>query len=89
MMKKKGDYEQSIERCVDAAYVEELKNVSTPIAENARREMFGEERFRAVISRTRKMDSKEIIANILDEVHEFCGEYPQSDDITLMVVRVV
>jgi tetratricopeptide (TPR) repeat protein len=39
MMRKKGDYEQSIERCVDAAYVEELKNVSTPIAENARREI--------------------------------------------------
>lgn len=57
-------------------------------AENTRREMFGEERLRAAISKVRGMDSKTIITKILHEVKEFSGEQPQSDDITLMVIKV-
>jgi serine phosphatase RsbU (regulator of sigma subunit) len=50
--------------------------------------MFGEGRLRDAIFRTRGMDSKTIMDKILDEVNEFCGDYPQSDDITLMIIRV-
>jgi len=57
-------------------------------AENARLEMFGEEHLRAVITRDRGMDSKVIVSKILEEVRDFCGDYPQSDDITLMVIKV-
>jgi sigma-B regulation protein RsbU (phosphoserine phosphatase) len=57
-------------------------------AENTSRDMFGEDRLRAAIGRVRGMDSKEIMTKILDEVKEFCGGQPQSDDITLMVVKV-
>ncbi|MDD4136322.1 MAG: SpoIIE family protein phosphatase [Methanoregula sp.] len=57
-------------------------------AENASQTMFGEARLRAVISQTRGMDSKAIMSKILEEVKAFTGEYPQSDDITLMVIKV-
>ena len=57
-------------------------------AENNRKDRFGQERLREVISRTRRMDSKEIITKILDQVREFSGDLPQSDDITLMVIKV-
>ena len=58
-------------------------------AENARLEMFGEERLRNVISQSRTQPSTGIITNILDDVRLFCGDHPQSDDITLMVISVV
>jgi len=58
-------------------------------AENNRQEMFGEARLRDVIARYQGMDSKAMMAKILDEVKAFCGDYPQSDDITLMIIRTV
>ena len=57
-------------------------------AENCRLEQFGEERLRAAISQSRGMDSKAIMSKILHEVKEFTGEQPQSDDITLMIIKV-
>jgi sigma-B regulation protein RsbU (phosphoserine phosphatase) len=58
-------------------------------AENARLEMFGEERLRNVIFQSSTQPSNEIITNILNKVRTFCGDHPQSDDITLMVISVV
>lgn len=58
-------------------------------AENAERNMFGEDRLRGVIGRNRHLGAKEIIAEILTDVKAFSGDYPQSDDITLMVVKVM
>ncbi|MDO8873408.1 MAG: SpoIIE family protein phosphatase [Methanoregula sp.] len=57
-------------------------------AENAQQDMFGEERLHEVIRAFRKLPAQEIIAAILKSVQSFCGNYPQSDDITLMVIRV-
>jgi sigma-B regulation protein RsbU (phosphoserine phosphatase) len=57
-------------------------------AENAREEMFGEERLYEVIRASKKLPSAEIITAILESVRTFCGGYAQSDDITLMVIRV-
>ena len=50
--------------------------------------MYGEDRLRSVIGRSRTADAREIIAGILGDVKEFSGDHPQSDDITLMVIRV-
>jgi len=58
-------------------------------AENAALSMFGEERLRAAISRNRGLRAKEIITEILADVRAFTGDHPQSDDITLMVVKVM
>ena len=57
-------------------------------AENANEEMYGEERLHEVIRASRKLPAQEIITAILASVRSFCGGYPQSDDITLMVIRV-
>lgn len=56
---------------------------------NAREEMFGDERLRAVIRRTTGLPCAEIIAAIRQEVAAFCGKAPQFDDITLMVLKVL
>ena len=58
-------------------------------AMNAREDMFGEERLYEVIRHVNGLNAGEILTNILNAVKEFTGDYPQSDDITLMVVRVV
>ena len=58
-------------------------------AMNVREEMFGEERLYDVIRQLKGLSAEEILAKILTTVKEFTGDYPQSDDITLMVVRVV
>jgi len=58
-------------------------------AENARQEMFGEDRLRTVICQSRAQPPADIITKILNDVRMFCGDHPQSDDITLMVISVV
>ena len=58
-------------------------------AMNVREDMFGEERLYDVIRQSDGLRAEEILAKILTSVKEFTGEYPQSDDITLLVVRVV
>jgi sigma-B regulation protein RsbU (phosphoserine phosphatase) len=56
-------------------------------AENALKEMYGEGRLRETIASVRTLPASEIMAAILASVHEFTGDNPQSDDITLMVIR--
>ena len=58
-------------------------------AMNAREDMFGETRLYDVIRQLKGLRAEEILAKILTAVKEFTGDYPQSDDITLMIVRVV
>jgi sigma-B regulation protein RsbU (phosphoserine phosphatase) len=56
-------------------------------AENAVQELFGEERLRQTITEVRTRSAAEILAAVLAAVHAFTGSTPQSDDITLMVIR--
>jgi phosphoserine phosphatase RsbU/P len=56
-------------------------------AENAQREMFGLERLKEIILASTALSSQHIIEAILTAVRTYTGEYPQSDDITLMVIR--
>ena len=83
----------------DAEYTAETATVNTgdvvvlytdgiTEAENAQLDMYGEERLYAVIRASRKLPAAEIITAILESVRSFCGDHPQSDDITLMVIRV-
>ncbi|MGA2121406.1 MAG: hypothetical protein ABSG49_05110 [Methanoregula sp.] len=32
---------------------------------------------------------QEIISGLLEDIRQFCGTAPQSDDITLVVIRVI
>jgi len=58
-------------------------------AENARQEMYGEDRLREIIRAAAAESSQEMINRILESVRAFSGDYPQSDDITLMIIRTV
>jgi sigma-B regulation protein RsbU (phosphoserine phosphatase) len=56
-------------------------------AEDAQLDMFGVERLKDVTIAARALPSGDIIQEILNAVRTFTGDHPQSDDITLMVIR--
>ncbi len=56
-------------------------------AENEKQEMFDLSRLQETILASRSRTAKEMSAAILDAVRKFTRGYPQSDDITLMIIR--
>jgi sigma-B regulation protein RsbU (phosphoserine phosphatase) len=56
-------------------------------AMNAQEEMFGEERIAAVIDQHKNAPASEIIDHLVSAVKTFAAGYPQSDDITVVVMR--
>jgi sigma-B regulation protein RsbU (phosphoserine phosphatase) len=55
---------------------------------NPRDEEFGEERLIDFIKKNRARPVQDIIDGLLDAIKQFTGSAPQSDDITLVVLRV-
>ena len=55
---------------------------------NPEDEEFGEERLMNYLQKHRTYPVQEIIDGLIDEIRSFCGSRPQSDDITLVVMRV-
>jgi len=55
---------------------------------NQREDIFGTDRLLEVIRKSALKSAEEIIAGIRKAIREFVGPVPQSDDITLIVVRV-
>ncbi len=58
-----------------------------PEAQNAAEEFFGEEKLLEICRRHAGLSAEKLQAAILDAVHQFRGDHPPSDDITLMVLR--
>ena len=58
-------------------------------ARNPRSEMFGKPRLREIIRRLAGSPAHEIIAAVLQEVDTFCHPLPRTDDITLVIVKMV
>jgi phosphoserine phosphatase RsbU/P len=56
-------------------------------AMNEREELYGEERMIKLIKKSRDKSSKEIINLILKDVKHFVDNYPQHDDMTMLVVK--
>jgi sigma-B regulation protein RsbU (phosphoserine phosphatase) len=56
-------------------------------AMNAQEEMFGEERIAAVIDQNKHASASEIIDHLVSAVKTFTAGHPQSDDITVVVMR--
>ncbi len=56
-------------------------------AMNAKREEFGEQRLLNVIKKYHHLAANEMAEKILDEIKEFTGGYPQSDDITFVIIK--
>jgi sigma-B regulation protein RsbU (phosphoserine phosphatase) len=56
-------------------------------AMNANHEQFGEERLQALLIENKQKTAEEIIDIVVKEVRRHAGAHPQSDDITIMVVK--
>ena len=56
-------------------------------AMNSKGEMFGEDRISALLRKNQNTASEKIIDNIFEAVKKFAGTAPQSDDITMVVVK--
>jgi serine phosphatase RsbU (regulator of sigma subunit) len=56
-------------------------------AMNARRQMFDEERLSEVLRRSHQLPPEQIIGRIIEAVTNFCAGVPQTDDITLVVIK--
>jgi sigma-B regulation protein RsbU (phosphoserine phosphatase) len=56
-------------------------------AMNAAEEMFGEERIAAVIDQHKHAPASEVIDHLVSAVKSFAAGHPQSDDITVVVMR--
>ena len=56
-------------------------------AENARRELFGEERLLATARTIAREPAREQVAIINEAVHNFVGAAPQSDDLTMLSIK--
>jgi len=50
-------------------------------------EEFGEERLRSCLNACRKESSADTIGRVFEEIRGFCADTPQSDDITMLVIR--
>jgi len=58
-------------------------------ATNAAEELFSEERLRNIILRNRSLSATGLTKEILDSINQFSSGQPQSDDITLFIVKVL
>ncbi|HEX9935274.1 MAG TPA: SpoIIE family protein phosphatase, partial [bacterium] len=50
-------------------------------------ELYSEERFESFLNRMKSLSSKDLVEHTMAEVKRFTAEAPQSDDITLVVIR--
>ncbi len=58
-------------------------------AMNEKLNEFGEDKFLEIVAENRHLTSSQMIELILKEVKEFASNYPQNDDITLVVIKVL
>jgi len=58
-------------------------------AMNERLDEFGEKKFLEIIEKNRHLSSSRMIDLILKEIRDFAASYPQNDDITLVVIKVL
>ncbi len=56
-------------------------------AQDARGQLFGNGRLRAIISANRHAGAERILEAIVDAIRAFVGDTPQSDDFTLVIVK--
>lgn len=56
-------------------------------ASNPANELFGEDRLQSVLVNNRSLPTRDIVRSVLDSVARHCSGAPQSDDLTLFLVR--
>jgi sigma-B regulation protein RsbU (phosphoserine phosphatase) len=56
-------------------------------AMNSDHQLFGEERFRAAVAARAEAGAQQILDSVVDAIKAHTGDTPQSDDVTLLVVK--
>jgi len=56
-------------------------------ATNTEGEMYEDDRLKRLLLNSRKQSPEELTESVLDEINDFTGGAPQSDDITMMILR--
>lgn len=56
-------------------------------AQNDKEEMFGVKNLISVINSNRKHSAQDIIDKVFDDVYEFCANYEQLDDLSLIIIK--
>jgi len=51
-------------------------------------EEFGEERLRKLVASSLSLSASELMSRITETVHDWCGDRPLQDDLTLVVMKV-
>jgi len=77
------------ERQIDVAPGDLLVFYTDGVTEamNAAGELFGEERLQATVTANQSASAQQVLEAIIDALKTFTGDTPQSDDLTLCVVR--
>ena len=83
------DCPEPVELSLDSGDVLLLYTDGSEEAANADGEMFGEQRLHATLIAGASGSAAEIVASVHDAVHEFCGDVPLEDDLTLVAIKVV
>ena len=58
-------------------------------AQNSSQEMFGKNRFKDVVREHAARPAKEIIQAVIDQVDNFRSPLDKTDDVTLVVVKII
>ena len=74
--------------CLEAGDTLFLYTDGVTEAMNGRKELFGEKRLAAALSRLRDSDPEGICRGLLEELAHFVGQSEPSDDITMLAVRL-
>ena len=56
-------------------------------AMNSKHELFSEERLEEELARLKDLPVGDIIAGVMEAIHNYSGDEPQTDDITVMIIR--
>ena len=59
-----------------------------PEAQNMHEDDLSDERLMAILGANRKLGCKDLIHSVTGEVSAFTGDAPQSDDISMLAVRL-
>jgi sigma-B regulation protein RsbU (phosphoserine phosphatase) len=54
---------------------------------NERHDQFGEDKLISLIEKNRNLSSRELINLVIKEVDKFVDNFPQHDDMTMVVVK--
>lgn len=58
-------------------------------AKNDKGELFGVERFMALLSKTKGLSALNLVNTVLTEVRTFSGDEPMADDVTLIILKAI